>query len=179
MKKWLSHLIILMASVSIAFLAIAESGFLDRSAYGHVTLFITTIIGGSIIPIGSPIIISTSAALGMAQTPLIIITTIGFTIGITINYFLAQILGKSYVERRLSAERYNRTVRWWDSWGLLLLIAFAFIPVLPFNLLALICGLFRVHFPFFLCINFAGSLFTAYLLVTFGAGVGHWIEVIF
>ena len=109
MKKWLSHLIILMASVSIAFLTIVESGFLDRSAYGHVTLFITTIIGGSIIPIGSPIIISTSAALGMAQTPLIIITTIGFTIGITINYFLAQILGKSYVERRLSAEWGHRT----------------------------------------------------------------------
>ncbi len=179
MKKWLPYLIALMASVSIAFLAIVESGFLDRSAYRYASLFIVMIVGGSIIPIGSPIIISTSAALGMAQTPLIIITAIGFTIGITINYFLAQILGESYVEKKLSVEKYEHTVRWWNKWGLLLLIAFAFIPFLPFNLLALICGLFRVHFPFFLCINFTGSLFTAYLLVIFGTGMGHLIEVMF
>jgi len=176
MKKWLPNPLILIAIISI-FLVIAESGLLGKSVYRYVSLFIITVIGGSIIPIGSPIIISASAASGMAQTPLIIITTIGFTVGITINYFLAQILGKSYVERKLSVKRYEHAVRWWDTWGLALLIAFAFIPFLPFNLLALVCGLFRVYFPFFLCINFAGSLSTAYLLINFGAGMGQWIEL--
>ena len=71
-------MVALTIAVSITvFIALIELGFLDRSAYGYIGLFIITVIGGSVIPIGIPIIVSVSAALGTAPIPLIIITAIG------------------------------------------------------------------------------------------------------
>ena len=71
-------MVALTIAVSITvFIALIELGFLDRSVYGYISLFIITVIGGSVIPIGIPIIVSVSAALGTAPIPLIIITTIG------------------------------------------------------------------------------------------------------
>lgn len=118
------------------------------------------------------------SVLGMAKIPLIIIATVGYTIGVTINYFLAKILGKSYVEKKLSKKRYEVIVRWWNKWGILLLIAFAFIPILPFNILALICGLLNVRLSYFLLINFAGDLVNSYLFVFLGEGIGRWIGLL-
>lgn len=132
-------MVALTIAVSITvFIALIEFGFLDRLAYGYISLFIITVIGGSLIPIDIPIIVSVSAALGTAPIPLIIITAIGFIIGITINYFLAQILGKTYVEQKLSPKKYEHIAGWWDKWGLTLLIAFAFVPFLPFYALILL-----------------------------------------
>lgn len=114
----------------------------------------------------------------MAKISLIIIAAVGYTIGVTINYFLAKILGRSYVEKKLSKKRYEIIVRWWNKWGILLLIAFAFLPILPFNILALLCGLFNVRLSYFLLINFAGDFFNSYLFVFLGKGIGRWVGLL-
>ena len=73
------------------------------ASYGLAGIFLVTIAAGTIVPLGSP-------ALVVAVSPfvnpvlLIIVASVGFTIGMIINYGLAYRLGRPYVQKRLSAE---------------------------------------------------------------------------
>jgi membrane protein YqaA with SNARE-associated domain len=150
--------------------------FLDT--YGYFGLFLITFIGGTLIPLGSPAAVTTAGISGMPKIPVILVSTLGYTIGILVNYFLAYKFGSEYVKRKLSEEVYEEMVIWWQKWGLFLVIVFALFPVLPFDLIALICGVFRFNIIYFILINFGSNLINSYIFVYIGTQAGAWLGLL-
>ncbi len=164
---YLAFITLIIIFISVRF------GAMGRPIYAYLSLFIITTLGGSIIPVGSPLLVLGGAASGMDEVPLVLIAATGYTAGFLVNYYLAKFLGKSYVEERISTDRYELISGWWNRWGLLLLVVFAFVFILPAPVLAMICGLFSVRLYYFIPINFAGNLFNSYLLVFLGGSIAN------
>lgn len=143
--------------------------------YGYLGLFIITLLGGTFFPVGSPAIVATAGAIGMPKIPVVIIASVGYTIGICINYLLAYGFGIHYVQKKIGREVYEDLSDWWNKWGTILVISFALFPILPFNLLALLCGLFRFNILYFILINFGSNLLNSYIFVYIGSSAATWI----
>ena len=148
------------------------SGFLE---YGYFGIFIITLLGGTFFPVGSPVVVATAGALGLPKMPVVIIASLGYTIGVCINYFLAYEFGTRYVQKRIGKEVYEDLSEWWNKRGLILVILFALFPILPFNLLALLCGIFRFNILYFIMINFGSNLLNSYIFVYLGSSAASWI----
>jgi membrane protein YqaA with SNARE-associated domain len=144
--------------------------------YGIAGIFLATIAAGTIVPLGSP-------ALVVAASPfvnpilLILVATVGFTIGMTINYGLAYRLGRPYVQKRMPAEHLEEMTFVWNRWGWIIYTIFGLIPVLPVELLAFICGFLKTRIATFLALSFVPRLIIFAILVYFGQYVGAWLGV--
>lgn len=145
------------------------------TTYGLVGIFLMTILAGTIVPLGSPALVAAAAAFGLPKVPLIIVTAVGFTIGITINYYLAYFLGRPYVTKKVSQDKLDGIMRWWNKWGVGLYVIFGLIPILPVELLSLVCGLLKMRLDHFLSISFGTRLVQFAIFVYFGELVGSWI----
>ncbi len=143
--------------------------------YGYGGVFITTLIAGTIIPLASPALVAYAASFGLEPLPLIAIATAGNTGGVVINYYLARALGMQYVEKRMSSSSFKNLEEWWNKWGTLLLIGFGVIPWLPFDLLSLLCGLFKMKIHWFLLISASTRLVQFTIFVFLGSlfGASH------
>jgi membrane protein YqaA with SNARE-associated domain len=144
--------------------------------YGLAGIFFVTIAAGTIVPLGSP-------ALVVAASPfvnpilLILVASVGFTIGMTINYGLAYRLGRPYVQKRMPAEHLEEMTSIWNKWGWIIYTIFGLIPVLPVELLAFICGFLKTRIATFLALSFVPRLIIFAILVYFGQYVGVWLGV--
>jgi len=147
------------------------------NSYGLIGVFVATIIAGTVVPLGSPAIVAFAAGFGIPIAPLIVVASVGYTLGVTINYYLARIMGTKYIERKVSKEKLEGMVRRWKRWGILLLIVFGLVPGLPIDLLALVCGLLKTKIIYFLLISFSTRItqFGAFALL--GVTVGGWIGI--
>lgn len=145
---------------------------------GYIGLFFITFLGGTVIPLGSPAAVASAGLLGMPKFLVMIVSATGYTLGVTINYLLAYKLGSSYVENKISEEVFRDLVSWWNRWGMLLVITFALFPILPFDLIALLCGLFRFNFIYFILINFGGNLVNSYVFLYIGTQAGLWLGLL-
>jgi membrane protein YqaA with SNARE-associated domain len=144
--------------------------------YGLAGIFLVTIAAGTIVPLGSPAIV-VAASPFVNPILLILVATVGFTIGMTINYGLAYRLGRPYVQKRISAEHLEEMTRVWTKWGWIIYITFGLIPVLPVELLAFVCGFLKTRIAIFLALSFVPRLITFAILVYFGQHVGAWLGV--
>lgn len=179
-------LIFIVASVVLVILAkiylprgmISTFDLSGLFVYGYFGVFILTLIGGTLVPIGTPAIVAGAAAMGMSEPLLVLVSTLGTTIGTLITYLLAYYLGTRYVKKKLSKGVYEDLTEWWNKSGFTLVIVFAAIPILPFDILALICGLFRFNFLYFILINLGANLFRAYIFVYIGFSAASWIGLI-
>lgn len=156
--------------------------FLDAKAlmeeYGLLAVFLATILAGTLVPLGSPALVVAAASLGMPKIPLVLVATVGFTLGMLINYGLAYRLGRPYIVKKVSAERLDETIRLWERWGWILYIIFGLIPVLPVELLSLLCGLLKTRLDIFLALSFTPRLIVFSLLAYFGEHVGIWMGIV-
>ena len=147
------------------------------ASYGLAGIFLVTIAAGTIVPLGSP-------ALVVAVSPfvnpvlLIIVASVGFTIGMVINYGLAYRLGRPYVQKRLSAEHLEEVACVWSKWGWIIYAIFGLIPFLPVELLAFICGFLKTSIVTFLVLSFVPRLIIFTILVYFGQYVGTWLGAV-
>jgi len=155
--------------------------FLDLKAlmkeYGLLAVFLATILAGTLLPLGSPALVVAAASLGMPKIPLVLVATVGFTLGMLINYGLAYRLGRSYVVKKVSAKRLEETTKLWDRWGWILYTIFGLIPILPVELLSLLCGLLKTRLDIFLALSFTPRLIVFALLAYFGEHVGTWMGI--
>ncbi len=148
------------------------SGFMN---YGYWGLFIITFLGGTFFPAGSPAMVAAAGVIGMDKTIVALVAATGYTLGTMVNYAFAYWLGIHYVRKKIGKEVYEEIVGWWNEWGTILLITFALIPILPFNYLALLCGLFRYNILYFILINFGSNLLNSYIFVYLGSSAASWI----
>ncbi|MBS7620784.1 DedA family protein [Candidatus Bathyarchaeota archaeon] len=146
--------------------------------YGILGVFLATILAGTVIPLGSPALVVAAASLGIHPLPLVVTATIGFTTGMTINYFLAYRLGRTFVIKRLGAEKLEEATFLWSRWGWILYTLFGLIPFLPVEFLALVCGLLKASIKTFLVLSFMPRLMVFAVLAYFGEAIGSWIGII-
>jgi membrane protein YqaA with SNARE-associated domain len=153
--------------------------FLDMGAfftsYGLPGIFLLTIIAGTIVPLGSPALVVAAALFGVNPVLLIFVASVGFTIGMLINYGLAYRLGRPYVQKRVSDEHLEEMTHIWNKWGWIIYVIFGLIPVLPVEILAFICGLLKTRITTFLLLTFIPRLIIFAILVYFGQYVGVWL----
>ncbi len=143
--------------------------------YGLVGIFTVTVLAGTIVPLGSPALVA-AASMFIDPIPLIIVATVGFTAGMTINYVLAYRLGRPYVERRMSARHLEEMTTIWSKWGLVVYVVFGLTPVLPVELLSFICGLLKTRASTFLLLSFLPRLIVFTFVAYFGQYIGAWIS---
>jgi membrane protein YqaA with SNARE-associated domain len=144
--------------------------------YGLAGIFLATILAGTVVPLGSPALVAV-AAFFVDPVQLIITASVGFTIGMTINYALAYKLGRPYVTKKISPEHLEEITRLWGKWGLPIYVIFGLTPVLPVELLSFVCGLLKTRVPIFLLLSFVPRLIVFTLIVYFGQYIGAWIGV--
>jgi membrane protein YqaA with SNARE-associated domain len=145
--------------------------------YGLAGIFLATIAAGTIVPLGSPALVVAAALFGVNPLLLVLVASIGFTIGMTINYALAYGLGRPYVTKKVSAGHLEEIMHIWSKWGWIIYTIFGLIPVLPVELLSFICGLLKTRISTFLTLSFVPRLMVFALLVYFGQSVGAWLGV--
>jgi membrane protein YqaA with SNARE-associated domain len=145
--------------------------------YGLAGIFLATIAAGTIVPLGSPALVVAVAPF-VNPILLILVATTGFTIGMTINYGLAYRLGRSYVQKRMSAEHLEEMTYVWNKWGWIIYTVFGLIPVLPVELLAFICGFLKTSIATFLALSFVPRLIIFTILVYFGQYMGAWLGTV-
>jgi membrane protein YqaA with SNARE-associated domain len=143
--------------------------------YGFIGVFIATVIAGTILPFGSPLVVTFASGFGLPIIPLILVATSGFTIGLTTCYFLAFFLREKYILNRMSRETFQSLALKWNQRGYWLCVVFSLVPGFPLELLAIVCGIFRTKLWFFipLCCVTLVFHFTVYAL--FGQYIGSWI----
>jgi len=142
--------------------------------YGLAGIFLAAILAGTIIPLGSPALVAV-AAFFIDPIPLILTASIGFTIGMTINYALACKLGRPFVAKRIAPAHLDQITHAWSKWGLIIYVIFGLSIVLPVELLAFICGLLKTRISTFLLLSFIPRLIVFTLIVSFAPYLGTWI----
>ena len=145
--------------------------------YGLPGIFLVTIAAGTIVPLGSPALVVAAVLFGINPVLLVLVATLGFTIGMTINYALAYRLGRPYVQKKVSAEHFEEMTHLWNKYGWIIYIVFGLIPVLPVELLAFICGFLKTRIVTFLTLSFLPRLIMFALLVYFGQNLAVWLGV--
>ena len=143
--------------------------------YGLLGIFFATILAGTIVPVGSPALVAAAALFGVNPILLVIVASVGFTLGMAINYSLAYRLGRPFVAKRMAPEHLEQMSRLWSKWGLAIFVIFGLTPVLPVELLSFICGLLKTRFVTFLVLSLVPRLIVFTLIVVFGQYVGSWI----
>lgn len=143
--------------------------------YGLAGIFLATILAGTVVPLGSPALVVAAVMLGTPLVPLILVATAGFTVGMLINYGLAYRLGRPYVMRKVSEEKFEEINGLWSRWGWIIYAIFGFIPFLPVELLSLLCGLLKARLDIFLALSVIPRLAVFTLLAYFGEHIGFWI----
>jgi membrane protein YqaA with SNARE-associated domain len=146
--------------------------------YGLAGIFLGTIAAGTIVPLGSPALVVAAALFGVNPVLLIFVASIGFTIGMTVNYALAYRLGRPYVKKRISTKHLKEMTYAWNRWGWIIYVIFGLIPVLPVEFLSFICGFLKTRVSTFLALSFIPRLIIFAILVYFGQSVGAWLGVI-
>jgi len=186
--SWIKSAIIvgvvfIVAALVMVFLAVyfdlgKTSLFSDTKAfvmqYGLAGIFLATVIAGTLIPLGSPALVAAAALFGMPKAPLVFVAAVGFTLGMMMNYGVAYWFGRPFVVKRVSAETLDESVRLWNRWGWILYAVFGLIPVLPVELLSLICGLLRTRLLVFITLSFVPRLIVFAALAYFGEYLGGW-----
>jgi membrane protein YqaA with SNARE-associated domain len=143
--------------------------------YGLAGIFLATILAGTIVPVGSPALVAAATIFGVNPILLVIVASVGFTLGMAINYGLAYRLGRPYVTKRMAPEHLEQITRLWSKWGLAVFVIFGLTPVLPVELLSFICGLLKTRVVTFIVLSLVPRLIVFTLIVAFGEYVGAWI----
>ncbi len=146
--------------------------------YGLAGILVATFLAGTLIPLGSPALVAAVAFYGMSKILLVLVATAGFTLGMMTNYGLARYLGRPYVLKRIGTKKLEDISNLWDSWGWLLYTGFGLTPVLPVELLALVCGLLKKRLETFFALTFLPRLILFTVLVYLGEQAGMWIGVL-
>lgn len=191
MKRWVGVSIALIAIVFVlCVLLIVFVGDLQSNdpeqlneyirtivSYGIPGVFLITIISGTVLPLGTPAIIAIASGAGVNKVALVIVSSAGFTIGCSINYIVAYKLGEPFIKKRWE-EQYNDIIKWWNKYGTFIFVVFAFVPLMPVDLFAIFCGLFKMKPSFFVGVSFFGKLVTFTFWAFVGSSVSVWLGIL-
>jgi membrane protein YqaA with SNARE-associated domain len=144
-------------------------------SYGYTGVFISTIIAGTIIPFGSPIIVASASGFGLNIIKLALIATTGYTLGVLTSYVPAWIFGERYIKKKMGKRSFQQYFESWNKHGYKLCVLFSLIPGFPVDLLALACGTFHTESRLFIPICWITMLVQFLFYGWIGATIGSRI----
>ncbi len=147
------------------------------ATYGLAGIFLVTVVAGTIVPLGSPALV-VAASPFVNPVLLILVATLGFTLGMSINYGLAYWLGRPYIQKRISDEHLEEIAFVWNKWGWPIYTIFGLIPVLPVELLSFICGFLKTSVTVFITLSFVPRFIAFTILVYLGQYLGAWLGAV-
>ena len=143
--------------------------------YGFIGVFVATVIAGTILPFGSPLVVASASGFGLPILPLILVATSGFTVGVITCYFLAYFLREKYVSNRMSQVTFQSLALKWNQKGYWLCVIFSLVPGFPIELLAIVCGIFKTKLRFFIPLCWVTLIFHFTVFALFGQYIGSWV----
>jgi membrane protein DedA with SNARE-associated domain len=152
------------------------------STSGYLGIFVAMFIEGIITPIPSELIMPFAgylASTGMFSFPLVIIAgTLGATMGSTVAYGIARMVGRPLVDRYgkyifLDQKKVDKADTWfkkWGSWGILIGHA---IPGIR-SIISFPAGIFKMDLKRFILFTFLGALIWNTVLSSIGYLLGEY-----
>ncbi|MDO4714969.1 MAG: YqaA family protein [Bacteroidales bacterium] len=115
--------------------------------YGLIGMFFSAVLAGSIAPFSSELVMAGLQAAGVAAWPLVIVATLGNTLGSLFNYGLGYLGKTAWIARlfKVSDEKMARATSWVRRYG----VWAGFLAWIPFlgESLTLAMGLARCPIP--------------------------------
>ena len=137
--------------------------------HGLWGMFIAAFFAGSILPLASEVVLSALVAAGVAPIELLLVSTLGNTLGSATNYGIGRLGREDWIERYLrvkpqALERGKRYVHKFGYWGGLL----SWLPILG-SLITL--GYLRVNLPLTILMLIIGKFLRYCLVIAATEGV--------
>jgi len=136
------------------------------SIYGIPALFLSMIIQ-SFIPVALPsdAVIIGAKALGINNISIIIVASLGSTIGGTIGFILVRKKGRPFTEKFVSKNTSKRIDNWFNKWGWSVLIFGRAIPVISSDAIAFAAGLTEMKLKIFFPLALIGAVLRVVILL--------------
>ena len=136
------------------------------SVYGIPALFLSMIIQ-SFIPVALPsdAVIIGAKALGIDNISIIIVASLGSTIGGTIGFILVRKKGRPFAEKFVSKNTSKRIDNWFNKWGWSVLIFGRAIPVISSDAIAFAAGLTEMKLKIFFPLALIGAVLRVVILL--------------
>ena len=147
------------------------SGFpLDYFApLAYLVVFGVSLLSSATIVFPAPgVAILMAAAAKWNPVTVALVASVGSTLGELTGYYAGH-LGRKIIVTEYR-ERYERAVGWMNRYGLWAIFAFAFIPVLIFDLVGLAAGALRLPVWKFLLACWGGRILRSFIEAYVGAG---------
>lgn len=139
--------------------------------HGLWGMFIAAFFAGSILPLASEVVLSALVAAGVAPIELLLVSTLGNTLGSATNYGIGRLGREDWIERYLrvkphALERGKRYVHKFGYWGGLL----SWLPILG-SLITIALGYLRVNLPLTILMLIIGKFLRYCLVIAATEGV--------
>jgi len=150
-----------------AFIASLQSLALSSGPLG---IFFASFLAGSIFPLPSEVVMFAQGLVGLKLIEITIIGGLGLSLGSIIGYYLGK-LGRSFLEKYgkfffVSPSRLKFLDRWFKKWESYAVLIGRAIPLIPYKIFSIACGLtkldFKKYFPLTLIASFPRSFLLAY-----------------
>ncbi len=161
---------VLLFSTMLVFLLVSLEDYLDRplgefTTYAYLIVFSAALISSATIIFPAPgVAITMAAATQWDPTWVALVASVGSTLG-EVTAYLVGLWGRRVITREYSGA-YLRAARWMSRYGWVGLTIFSFVPILIFDIAAIVAGALRFPLWKFMLATYAGrlprSIFEAY-----------------
>jgi uncharacterized membrane protein YdjX (TVP38/TMEM64 family) len=167
------RVIILLAVIALTVvLVIYREQIQTLKAYGYPGIFLFSILANATILVPVPGVVFTSA-MGAVFNPLWVSMAAGAGAAVgEISGYLAGYSGQAIVE---NSERYQRVIRWMETYGNVTILVLAFVPNPLFDLAGMVAGILKMPIWKFLVYCVIGKI----LKMIMFAYAGDWVINLF
>jgi len=116
-------------------------------------------------------LVSAAGGYTLGWMPALIYSTIGLSIGSWTNFFIARLVGKTYVERLIPLQYLSRIAFLMERQGMMASFIFFTIPGFPKDYLCYVLGLAPINWRIFVVISSLGRIPGTFMLSLQGAAV--------
>jgi len=142
--------------------------------YGLIAIFLIGFSEPIFQPIPTEVFMVGGLALGLGWKEVIIVSTIGSTLGGIVTYYIASKYGEKIVLRLFTKEQFSKAEGFLEKWGALGIIIISFIPI-PFEIICWISGIFKMPFKTYITAVFISRVIKHGIIVLpFAAIASIW-----
>lgn len=141
------------------------------TVYGVFGLFVAMIVQAIVAPLPSDIFPVVAVMLGMHPVTIVVVASIGSTLGGAVDFYLVRRGAKGFVERLVSEKNIEKFENWFDRWGGYALVLGRAAPFMSSDALAYVAGMSNMSFKTFVPLAFLGVLIRCIILVALGSAI--------
>jgi len=147
------------------------------ATYGIPGLFVVMVAQAVVAPLPSDIFPVLAVMLGMHPVMVILVASLGSTVGGVVDFYMIRRGAKPYFERMMSKRRIEKVEKWFDRWGAYGLVLGRAAPFISSDVLAYVAGISNMSLKTFVPLAFLGVLLRCVILVTIGATISVFTPI--